>query len=104
MQLQLPQFDAKQVNGAILTFNGVKTLNEELSKYTSQQLLEKYPAIPSSRADILPAGGLILEELMNYFQLENIRVSTYGLRYGIMIRAFEKSADKTSDEWLVITE
>ncbi|MCS7169869.1 MAG: hypothetical protein NZ949_04525 [Candidatus Kapabacteria bacterium] len=42
-------------------------------------------AVHPKRADILPAGALILLVLMEYFDLPRVQTSVYGLRYGALL-------------------
>jgi exopolyphosphatase/pppGpp-phosphohydrolase len=42
------------------------------------------------RADILPAGVLILRNFMKQFNFKEILVSERGLRYGMAFREWEK--------------
>jgi exopolyphosphatase/guanosine-5'-triphosphate,3'-diphosphate pyrophosphatase len=44
---------------------------------------ESYPSLPSSRADIFPAGLLVLTEVMSYFNRPEIVHSYHNLRYGV---------------------
>jgi len=104
MKLKLLTFDAKKVNGTILSSEDVKLMTEEILSLSAEQLIRKYPAVHPSRADILPAGALILEEILWYLNLKEVRVSTYGLRYGIMIREFERMMGAKSGEWLITSE
>jgi len=102
MKLQLPSFDSKKVNGLVLSSDELQTLNEEIFSLTSQKLINKYPAVHPSRADILPAGALILEEVIRFLNIKEFHISTYGLRYGTMIREFEKRFSTTTDAWNII--
>ena len=43
------------------------------------------------RADILPAGTLILREAMEFLHIDSVRVSTHGLRYGIALREAQRA-------------
>ncbi|MFI5263607.1 MAG: ethanolamine ammonia-lyase reactivating factor EutA [Candidatus Kapaibacterium sp.] len=101
MKLHLKIFDAKKVNGTVLSLQEISEMIEELLALPRIALLKNYPAIHPDRADILPSGALILEELMKYLNLDEVRVSTFGLRYGIMIREFEKKMKAESNEWTV---
>lgn len=55
----------------------------ELSSYSPEGLSKKY-GINIKRARILPAGQLILIALQEFFERKPLRVSTCGLRFGIL--------------------
>jgi exopolyphosphatase/guanosine-5'-triphosphate,3'-diphosphate pyrophosphatase len=101
IKLKLQTFDAMRVNGTVISREELQNINKEILTLPPEEIIRKYPAVHSSRADILPAGAIILEEILDYLKLKEIRVSTCGLRYGIMIREFEGDLNKKSDEWLI---
>ena len=88
MHQNLPKFDAAQVHNYRLRRQAVDQLLDIMLKVDSQTLLGHFPSVNKSRADILPAGTLILAEVMDYLNADTIRVSTQGLRYGIALREF----------------
>ena len=104
IKLRLDSFDAKKINGTILTSAELSGIIEQIFQLSPAELVKKHPAIHSSRADILPAGALILEEVLKHLQLNEVQVSTCGLRYGIIIREFERRMEAKSDEWKIIGE
>jgi exopolyphosphatase/guanosine-5'-triphosphate,3'-diphosphate pyrophosphatase len=101
MKLGLQTFDAKKVNGTILSAYELQHMSEEIFSISCEELIKKFPAVHPSRSDILPAGTMILFEIMNFLQIDEVQVSTYGLRYGIMIREFEQKFHAESDEWII---
>jgi len=50
----------------------------------SRKTLEKMPAVPKRRAEALPYGALVLEEMIRGFALKEVVVSAYGLREGVL--------------------
>lgn len=82
-QLELPRFDAEKLNGFTLTRGDVHRLVEGL-KWRSLAERRDLPGIESGRADVLLAGALILWRAMEIFHFPEIKVSTRGLRYGIL--------------------
>jgi exopolyphosphatase/guanosine-5'-triphosphate,3'-diphosphate pyrophosphatase len=86
MHQNLQAFDAKKVHGYILHRQAIEELMDILFSASTAELLERFPAVNKSRADILPAGTLILAEVMDRLGAEHITVSTQGLRYGIALR------------------
>jgi exopolyphosphatase/guanosine-5'-triphosphate,3'-diphosphate pyrophosphatase len=85
MHLGLDVFDALKVQNYLLRKDDIDQLLYMLLKTDAATLIENFPAINKSRADILPAGTLILSEAMEYLGADSIRVSTRGLRYGIAL-------------------
>lgn len=86
MLLGLQYFDESKVNGFILTSSEIDKLLPLLFSLTPEQLIERYPVIAKGRADILPAGALILREAMRFLGVDSLRVNTRGLRYGLALR------------------
>ena len=77
----------KEVNGKILTIENVRNLSFILNLLDINRI-KKIPQVNPERADLLPAGSLILEEYMNKFEINELVVSTSGLRYGVMKNSF----------------
>ncbi len=86
MKHRLKDFDIAIVDGTVIEIDELATLIEEMFSITTAELVSRYPVISSARADILPAGSLILYEAMLQMGLESVTVSTKGLRYGILLR------------------
>ncbi len=90
MKHQLREFDVTIVDGTTIEIDELSRLIDEMFSITVGELISRYPAISPARADILPAGSLILYEAMVQMGLEQVRVSTKGLRYGILLRELSK--------------
>lgn len=90
MKHRLSSFDPAIVDGTMLTGDEVAALTGEILHISSEELTRRYPAVPTSRADILPAGALILEEAMRALNVASVRVSTKGLRYGVLVRELDR--------------
>jgi exopolyphosphatase/guanosine-5'-triphosphate,3'-diphosphate pyrophosphatase len=86
MDQGLAAFDKEKVQGYELHRSAVDRLLDIMMKVDTQTLLARFPSVNKARADILPAGTLILREVMDYCGVDSVRVSTQGLRYGIAIR------------------
>ena len=57
------------------------------------------PGLPPQRADIIVAGGFVLEEVMNALGIESLRVCDWSLREGVIIdrlRTLERSERSVS--------
>lgn len=84
MDLELDTFDADAVHNHLLTRAAVSRLTEYLVTSPLEVLLGN-PAVHPKRADILPAGALILEESLKFFGADRCLASTRGLRYGVLL-------------------
>ncbi|SRR5579883_1259077 len=90
MHQALSVFDAHKVHNYVLRKQAVDQLLDILIKIDTTTILERFQAVNKARADILPAGTLILSEAMEILGVDQIRVSTHGLRYGIALREAER--------------
>jgi exopolyphosphatase/guanosine-5'-triphosphate,3'-diphosphate pyrophosphatase len=76
--------------------NGIQFSSEEL-KELSGKILSKsavkerlqIPGIEEKRADVLPAGLLILNKLFELFNIRSLIISEYGLREGMIINSHQ---------------
>ncbi len=50
----------------------------------SRKSLEKMHSVPKRRAEALPYGALVMEEMLRSFNLKQVVVSAYGLREGVL--------------------
>jgi len=83
MDLELQKFDSTLVHLHTLSLERVQSLSYQLLSSDLSTLLHN-PAVHPKRADILPAGALILEESLRFFGTRSCLASTKGLRYGIL--------------------
>lgn len=86
MHLNLKEFVEEKVEKSKLNSNGIKNLINELSQLASAEILEKYGPVMKGREDIILAGAIILFEIMKFFDIEELVVSSRGIRYGAIIK------------------
>ncbi len=86
MHQDLQKFETEKIQNYVLRRLAVEQLLDLLLKSDTRRVLELFPAVNKARADILPAGTLILQEAMEFLGVDAITVSTRGLRYGIAMR------------------
>jgi exopolyphosphatase/guanosine-5'-triphosphate,3'-diphosphate pyrophosphatase len=67
----------------VLKLSAVVNLFERISSMNLAERKENYPALPPARADIFPAGLLVLSETMRYLNRTEIVHSYRNLRHGI---------------------
>ncbi len=83
IKLALSSFDPLKVQGSLLS----DTVLSELVKLLLDSDLEQRKQIPGlhpDRADIIPAGALIVQAIMKHFALKEILVSARGIRHALL--------------------
>lgn len=81
--LELPQFNAAKIDQVTLTRGDVHRMVEEL-KWRTHEERAALTGIEAGRADVLLAGALILWRVMEKMNFKECRISTRGLRYGVL--------------------
>lgn len=78
-------FNADDIEGSELKQQETKDM---VSKLISLSLIDrrKVPGLEAKRADVIPVGAKILETLMIWCNVKEVKVSTKGLRYGLAKR------------------
>ena len=86
-----------------LSLNNVRFTDKELFSAVDRILSEersedrvKIEGLDQSRADIIPAGAIILEQTFKEFDIPEMTVSEYALREGIILDTMEKSVQRPS--------
>jgi exopolyphosphatase/pppGpp-phosphohydrolase len=68
----------------MITKDRIFSIEKELCS-TPLVLRRELPGVSRGRADIIPAGAVILTEFVSHFPVTGIYVSTRGLRYGLVL-------------------
>lgn len=82
-------YDSAVIQNTIISYPQNQNLFAELIKLTPSELSERYNIHPK-RADILTSGQLIYLTLQEQFNKADIKVSTQGLRFGILKNYMQK--------------
>ncbi len=91
------------LNNFVFTYNELKEIENEILKRKSVDKRKKIPGIDEKRADIIPAGIIILSTIFKLFELEQMTISGYALREGIVIDTLQKlNADDTKPNFAEI--
>lgn len=85
IDLQLDEYESKALNGHIISREKLSKSIEIFSLHTYDQLLELSPVLMKGREDIFLTGLLILEGFMKFYNLDEIKVSTGGIRHGALL-------------------
>lgn len=81
----IKEYDDAKVEGSILAKNELTNLILEISNQTSEEIKQNYGGVVAGREDVLLSGTLILYQLCEILNLDEIIVSSKGLRYGAVI-------------------
>jgi exopolyphosphatase/guanosine-5'-triphosphate,3'-diphosphate pyrophosphatase len=81
--LELDKFDVSKVDGLLLSRGDIHRRVEEL-KWRTIEERKKLPGMEPLRADVLLAGALILWRAMELLKFSECRISTRGLRFGVL--------------------
>ena len=80
--LELPGYDPVASHGATLSRAALRALLAKLQTLSVPEIA-RIPQVEPGREDVLLAGALILDEVMDKLSVGEILVSARGLRYGI---------------------
>jgi exopolyphosphatase/guanosine-5'-triphosphate,3'-diphosphate pyrophosphatase len=89
----LPAFDITAVTNYHLMRDQVDDLFRQLRAMPSD-LIRTLSSVMDGRHDVIVAGILILREIMAHFAFEELLVSERGLRYGLVLREWERTKKK----------
>ncbi len=92
----------ESVHGYEVLRSDVVHLQAMLTRKTVKERRE-VPGLNPERADIIVAGITVIDEIMEYFQTNLLRVNERGIREGLILRAIKKNnlikGQKTSRSW-----
>jgi exopolyphosphatase/guanosine-5'-triphosphate,3'-diphosphate pyrophosphatase len=87
VQHAIEPYDPDRIEGGTLSLDQVRTLRERLCHLALDQR-KKLPGLQPKRADVIPAGALILEMALERLQAAGCRVTDRGLRWGLLADRF----------------
>ncbi len=73
-----------EVHGYVLSAPRVNTLLDQLARMPRAER-RRVPGLPSARADVIVAGAAIFATLMEVLEVEQMVISSRGLRYGALM-------------------
>ncbi len=87
--------DAAQPAGMEINFNRLEQFNERMAALNVTQR-RAYPGISAQRAEIIVAGGQILEGVMRALNLKSLRTCAWALREGVIIDRLREMESESS--------
>lgn len=79
------------LNNFEFTRDELKKIEVEVLSHRTLGRRKKIPGLDVKRADIIPAGIIILSTIFDQFRLEKMTISGYALREGIIIDTLQKA-------------
>ncbi|MCX7943887.1 MAG: hypothetical protein N2746_05200 [Deltaproteobacteria bacterium] len=77
------------IEGRVVNIGEIRGLFETISQIKGVDRT-KIVGLEPERADVLPSGILIIRSIMTYLNRDNIRISTRGVRWGVMFQLSEE--------------
>jgi exopolyphosphatase/guanosine-5'-triphosphate,3'-diphosphate pyrophosphatase len=81
----------KTFNRFRLTADDVRAVAKAAAGAASVKQRARLPGLEAARADIILAGVLILEGVVESFGVDELEVSTYALREGVLLDTYQRS-------------
>jgi len=85
MEIQLTSFDRDRLEAARLSRERLRWHVENLWRLPGAER-RKLSGLPPNRADVILTGTAIYEAVMDHFGFSELRISTRGLRFGILLQ------------------
>lgn len=81
--LDKPQFDYKAIEGLELTINDLDAVTTRITNL-SKELRAMLPGLENGRSDVIICGLFWLKSLLEKLRVDSFRISTAGLRFGLL--------------------
>lgn len=82
----LEHFEAQLIDGSVILYRDFEKFVKELERLTPEQLKTKYPFL-GKRALTIQAGAQLALEMCARLEVQELRISTFGLRHGTFYEA-----------------
>lgn len=84
IKLNLSEYNEELLEGLKLNRNEIMNLLREIKTLKDADILKKYKAMVKGREDVILSGAVILLFLMELLYIDEVIVSTKGIRYGVI--------------------
>ena len=81
----------RQINGATFSADEVSDLVEALAERNTDERLDM-SGLDAKRVDIIVAGAILLDEILRAFDIDEMSISDYALREGVLFDRFGRAA------------
>lgn len=86
IDLGLKAYNSSILNGHTMQSTRIGRWINQIAQISSAKLKEMYPIVMEGRAEVFLAGLLILDEFMTHYNLSKLKVSTGGIRHGVVLQ------------------
>ncbi len=86
---KMARYNSDRIHGSELKKETLETLLLELAQKSVKER-QTMKGMAPLRADVILAGGLLLNEILRYFKQSKATISDRGLRYGVFTKKFLK--------------
>jgi exopolyphosphatase/guanosine-5'-triphosphate,3'-diphosphate pyrophosphatase len=93
--MDMRDYDASRVQGHVLQRDDVSAIVKRFGEVTLAER-KQIPGVLEARADVIFAGSLILERVMDHFDIDRVTVSDQGVRWGLAWRELDRASGQTS--------
>lgn len=83
MELGLKEYDSELIHKYDISFNSVRQIQKDLIELPIEKRKE-IAGLQPGRADIIPAGNIILTSIMEYLSYQSIRISERDILFGLI--------------------
>ena len=85
-----------QLNGVEITLGEIKPVVNAILSASTHKERSSLPGCDPRRADILAAGGIVLQTILEELQFDSFTISSYALREGIILDTINKERGSRS--------
>lgn len=90
----LARYDPEAIHDCLLPRAALSGLTARLGRMTAEER-RRLPSLERGREDVIFAGLAILDAVLDLFHADEVRVSEYGLREGLVVDWVERSTPTT---------
>lgn len=83
-------YEFNTCHARVFTRRFLRDATIDLSQYTRKQL-QTVPGLEARRIDLITSAGIILHQIMRYFDVHKLQVTKYALKDGILVRMLKES-------------
>ncbi|MDH5654790.1 MAG: Ppx/GppA family phosphatase [Spirochaetia bacterium] len=95
--IAMSHFRKKNKNLEIVTKDEIDKIVKLLLSYDTAKKRLAIDGLDEKRADIIVGAAILMQEIMNAFQIPELHISGYALREGIIYDALNREMDKLSE-------